>query len=61
MIEVKKIFAIVLKSSILAKDNIKIIANIPDIDIKYQASVIARDNMDLARDFIKYLENIEFK
>jgi len=52
---------LVLESSILPNDNVQIIAKIPDIEINYQISAIAGDNMELARDFIKYLEKIEFK
>jgi hypothetical protein len=57
----KNLFALVLESSILPNDDIKIIAKIPDIDINYQASAIAGDNMEIARDFIKFLEGLEFK
>jgi molybdenum ABC transporter molybdate-binding protein len=59
--ENKNLFALVLESSILPNDNVQIIAKIPDIEINYQISAIAGDNMELARDFIKYLEKIEFK
>jgi molybdenum ABC transporter molybdate-binding protein len=59
--EDKNLFALVLESSILPNDNVQIIAKIPDIDINYQVSAIAGNNMELARDFIKYLEKIEFK
>lgn len=59
--ENENLFALVLESSILPNDNVQIITKIPDIEINYQASAIAGDNMELARDFIKYLEKIEFK
>jgi molybdenum ABC transporter molybdate-binding protein len=59
--ENKKLFAIALNSSILPKDNVKIIAKISDIEINYQVSAIAGDNMELARNFIKYLEEIDIR
>jgi len=59
--ESKNLFALVLESGILPDDDVKIIAKIPDIEINYQASAIAGNNMELARDFIKYLEDVEFK
>ena len=57
----KNIFALVLESAILPKDNVRIVAKIPDIAINYQASAIAGNNMKLARDFIKFLEGLDFK
>ena len=57
----KNIFALVLESAILQKDNVRIVAKIPDIAINYQASAIAGNNMKLARDFIKFLEGLDFK
>ena len=57
----KNLFALVLESSILPQDNVRVIYRIPDIEINYQASAIAGNNMESARDFITYLENINFK
>lgn len=55
--EDNRLFALVLKSEILPTDNIKIVSTINDLHINYQASVIAGNNMDVARDFIKFLES----
>ena len=43
------------------KNDIKILRVIPDIDIYYQGVVIAGDNMEKARDFLKYLKSDESK
>jgi molybdenum ABC transporter molybdate-binding protein len=59
--EDKNLFALVLESAVLPKDDVNIVAKIPDIEINYQASAIAGNNMELARDFITFLEEVEFK
>lgn len=48
---------IVLKSEVQKQDNIKILAEIPNMDIYYQALVIAGDNMEKAREFLKFLKS----
>lgn len=50
---------IVLSSEIKNQNDIKILRVIPDIDIYYQGSVIAGDDMENARDFVKYLKSDE--
>ncbi len=53
--------AIVLASSLVNQKNIKIIADIPNLDIYYQALVIAGDDMKEARNFLKFLKSDKAK
>jgi len=52
---------IVLASEIKNQNDIKILRVIPDVDIFYQGLVIAGDNMEKARDFLKYMKSDEAK
>ena len=52
---------IILASSAINQENIKIIADIPDLDIYYQALVIAGDDMKEARNFLKFLKSDKAK
>lgn len=47
--------AIVLASSVKDYDNIVVLKAIPNSDIYYQAWVVAGDNMDKARDLLKFM------
>jgi molybdate transport system substrate-binding protein len=51
--------AIVMESDIKDDNNIVILSRVPKIKINYHALVIAGDNMDNARRFIKYLKSDE--
>lgn len=51
--------AIVMRSEIKDDDKIVVLASIPPVDIDYRALVIAGNNMENARKFIKYLKGEE--
>ncbi len=51
------LYALVLKSQIRANDNVKILATKSDKNIFYQALVIAGDNMEAAREFLRFLKS----
>jgi molybdate transport system substrate-binding protein len=52
---------IVLASEVKNQNDIRILRIIPEIDIFYQGLVIAGDNMEKARDFLKYMKSDESK
>ena len=57
----KNYCAIVFISEIKEDDNVNILAEISNIDIYYQALVVAGDNMDMARNFLKDLKNSKYQ
>jgi molybdate transport system substrate-binding protein len=54
-------YGIILTSSVLGYDNILILKTIEDIEIHYQAIVIAGNNMDKARDFLEFIKSRQVK
>ncbi|MDX2082626.1 MAG: molybdate ABC transporter substrate-binding protein [Rickettsiales bacterium] len=50
-------YAILLKSQIKNKKNLQVLAEQKDSNIFYQALVIAGDNMETAREFLKFLKS----
>lgn len=50
---------IVFLSSVKNRDDVKIVKRIEDSEIYYQAFVVAGENMDKARDFLKFIKNNE--
>lgn len=50
-------YAILLASQIKNKPNLKVLASQKEANILYQALVIAGDNMDTAREFLKFLKS----
>ncbi|MCE3255197.1 MAG: modA [Rickettsiaceae bacterium] len=52
---------IVLASSVKKYDNIKVVKEIENSEIYYQALVIAGDNMQKARDFLKFIKTEEIR
>lgn len=48
---------IVMASSVKDYQNVVVLKQVPDSEIYYQALVIAGDNMDKARDFLKFLKS----
>jgi molybdate transport system substrate-binding protein len=52
---------IIMAAEASRQKNIKVLRVIPDVSIYYQALVIAGDNMEKARDFLKYLKSDEAK
>lgn len=54
-------YGIILKNSVKNYDNILILKTIEDIEINYQALVIASNNMDEARKFLEFLKSKQAK
>lgn len=54
-------YAIILKSQIRSDDGLKVLTIKEDENIFYQALVIAGDNMEIAREFLKFLKNDDAK
>ena len=52
---------IVLASSVKNYDNIVVLKEIENSEIYYQAIVVAGDNMDKARDFLKFVKSSDIK
>lgn len=59
--ENKDYCGIVLASEVKNQNQIRILRVITEVDIYYQGVVIAGDNMEKARDFLKYLKSDEAK
>ncbi len=57
----KNNYSILLASQIYNKPDFKILAKNSDTKIFYQALIIAGDNMEVAREFLKYLKSAEAK
>ena len=57
----KNNYSILLASQIYNKDDFKILAKNSDIKIFYQALIIAGDNMEVAREFLKFMKSNEAK
>ncbi len=51
----------IMTSSVRSYDNILILKTIEDIEIHYQALVIAGNNMDKARDFLEFIKSKQVK
>jgi len=54
-------YGILLASSVRGYDNILVLKTIEDIEIHYQALVIAGKNMDKARDFLEFIKSQKVK
>jgi len=54
-------YTILLRSQVLKDDNLQILATKKDTNIFYQALVIAGDNMEVAREFLKFLKSPKAK
>lgn len=57
----KNNYSILLASQIYNKADFKILAKNSDISIFYQALIIAGDNMEVAREFLKFMKSDEAK
>lgn len=57
----KNNYSILLASQIYNKEDFKILAKNSDLSVFYQALIIAGDNMEVAREFLKYLKSPEAK
>lgn len=57
----KNNYSLLLESQLYNKNDFKILAKNSDLSIFYQALIIAGDNMEVAREFLKFLKSEEAK